>query len=214
MANNITEMVFILDRSGSMNPLTDDTIGGFNSMIAKQKDEKGEAKVTTVMFNNYSETVHDRIDIHDVPELTRKTYCPGGSTALIDAIGGTIDHISKIHKYIRPEDVPEHTIVVITTDGCENSSHKYSASDVRKTIEKKQKEGWEFIFLGANIDSVETAGRLGIREEMAVNYRCDTVGTRINYECINEALRNVRSSGKAGREWRDKIDKDYGSGRK
>ena len=214
MANNITEMVFILDRSGSMNPLTDDTIGGFNSMIAKQKDEKGEAKVTTVMFNNYSETVHDRIDIHDVPELTRKTYCPGGSTALIDAIGGTIDHISKIHKYIRPEDVPEHTIVVITTDGCENSSHKYSASDVRKTIEERQKEGWEFIFLGANIDSVETAGRLGIREEMAVNYRCDTVGTRINYECINEALRNVRSSGKAGREWRDKIDKDYGSGRK
>ncbi len=214
MANNITEMVFILDRSGSMNPLTDDTIGGFNSMIAKQKDEKGEAKVTTVMFNNYSETVHDRIDIHDVPELTRKTYCPGGSTALIDAIGGTIDHISKIHKYIRPEDVPEHTIVVITTDGCENSSHKYSASDVRKTIEERQKEGWEFIFLGANIDSVETAGRLGIHEEMAVNYRCDTVGTRINYECINEALRNVRSSGKAGREWRDKIDKDYGSGRK
>lgn len=210
MKNNVTEIVFILDKSGSMHSLVNDTIGGFNSMLNKQKEEAGEAYVTTVLFSDSSTTIHDRLPISKVPEMTTKDYWASGCTALIDSLGETIDHISKIHKYARPEDVPANTIFIITTDGMENASHKYSAKDVKKTIEKKQKEdGWEFIFLGANIDAVQTADNLGIRPEMAVQYHADVVGTAVNYECMSEAVSCVRTKGKLGSSWRKKADADY-----
>ena len=163
MKNNITELVFILDRSGSMAGLESDTIGGFNSMIQKQKKEDGECFVSTVLFDNESEVLHDRIKLDDVPEMTDDDYIVRGCTALIDAIGDAIHHIGNIHKYARPEDVPENTMFVITTDGMENASHRYNSEEVKKMIERQKEEfGWEFLFIGANIDAVETAARYGI----------------------------------------------------
>ena len=179
--NNITEIVFILDRSGSMGGLESDTIGGFNSMIQKQKKEEGECYVSTVLFDSTVETLHDRVKLSDVPEMTEKEYFVRGCTALLDAAGSTIRHIENIHKYIRKDDVPAHTIFVITTDGMENSSHEFTAEKVKKMIEKKKEEGWEFLFLGANIDAVSTAKSFGIEKEHAVNYHCDAVGTAINF---------------------------------
>ena len=207
--NNITEIVFILDRSGSMGGLESDTIGGFNSMINKQKKEDGECYVTTVLFDSKVETLHDRVKLSEIKEMTDKEYFVRGSTALLDAIGSTIHHISGIHKYVREEDVPAHTIFVITTDGMENSSREYSVDKVKKMIEKKKGKGWEFLFLGANIDAVATAGSFGIAKENAVNYHCDAAGTALNYECLSEAIGSVRKKGKMSASWRKAIDEDF-----
>lgn len=205
-----TELVFILDRSGSMCGLEADTIGGFNSMIEKQKKEDGEAFVSTVLFDNVCEVLHDRVDLQRVAKMTDKDYYVRGCTALLDAIGGAIRHIGNIHKYARKEDVPAKTMFVIITDGMENASNKYSSHQVKQMIEKqKNKYGWEFIFLGANIDAVETAGNIGIAPEMAVNYNCDSEGTQLNYEVISEAVCAVRASKPLDAGWKDRIEKDH-----
>lgn len=208
--NNLTEMVFILDRSGSMYGLEKDTIGGFNSMLLKQKTEEGEAFVTTVLFDNEYQLLHDRLPVKEVPEMTANEYKPRGSTALIDAIGRTIRHIANIHKYQRKEDVPANTIFVIITDGMENASHIYSSDKVKRMIEhEKEKYGWEFIFLGANIDAVETARHFGISEDRAVNYNCDSQGTRLNYEVVSDAVSCCRMSASIQANWSQRIDEDY-----
>ena len=207
--NNITEIVFILDRSGSMGGLEEDTIGGFNSMIKKQKKEDGKCYVTTVLFDSVVETIHDRVDLEKIGEMTDKDYFVRGSTALLDAIGKTVKHIGNIHKYAREEDVPAHTIFVITTDGMENSSREYSSDKVKKMIEKKKEKGWEFIFLAANIDAVETARSFGIAKENAVNYHSDAKGTALNYECVGMAIQSVRRKGKMDCAWREAIDEDF-----
>ncbi len=207
--NNITELVFIIDRSGSMSGLESDTIGGFNSLIRKQKKEKGQCFVSTVLFSNESEVIHDRVHLEDIIEMTEKDYCPNGCTALIDAIGGAIKHISAVHRYIRPEDVPEHTMFVITTDGLENASHKFSAKAVKKMVKDKEKDGWEFLFIGANIDSVETAGRFGIRSDRAVNYHADEKGTSVLYETVCAQVSNLRNRKKVSADWSRPIEEDY-----
>ena len=194
MKKNLTEIVFILDCSGSMNGLEGDTIGGFNSMIEKQKKEKGEALVSTVLFSSRSEVLHDRIPVQDVSRVTKADYVACGCTALLDAIGGAIHHIGNVHKYARPEDVPEHTLFVITTDGLENASRHYDIDRVKSMIERRKKKyGWEFMFLGANIDAVETAGWIGIDADRAVNYRCDGIGTALNFEVLSDAISDVRA---------------------
>ena len=208
--NNLTEMVFILDRSGSMFGLEKDTIGGFNSMLAKQKNEEGRAFVTTVLFDNEYKIIHDRLSVKDVPEMTENDYKPRGSTALIDAIGRTIKHIVNIHKYQRREDVPENTIFVIITDGMENASHIYSSEQVKKMIEhEKEKYGWEFIFLGANIDAVETARQFGIAQDRAVNYKSDSRGTQLNYEVVSDAVSCCRMNAPLSADWSGRITADY-----
>ncbi len=210
MKNNLTELVFILDRSGSMSGLESDTIGGFNAMIEKQKKEDGECLVSTVLFDNVSEVLHDRLKLADIPEMTDKDYTVRGSTALIDAIGGAIRHIGNIHKYARPEDVPEHTMFVITTDGMENASHRFGSDEVKKMIERqKNKYGWEFVFIGANIDAVETARGFGIDESRAVNYHADREGTACVYETLSETVCQVRKTGNFNDNWSERIDKDF-----
>lgn len=187
--NNVTELVFILDRSGSMSPLRDDTIGGFNTMLEQQKESGNKVLVSTIMFNETSSVVHDRADIAQVPDLTRDDYSPVGCTALLDAVGDAVKHIANIHKYARKEDVPQKTMFVITTDGMENASRKYSQKDVKKLIEK-QKEGsnWEFLFIGANIDSVETAESIGIDGRRAVNYTASKAGTKKLFRGVGKAV--------------------------
>ena len=210
--NNITELVFILDRSGSMAGLESDTIGGFNAMIEKQKSVEGEAYVSTVLFDNFSEVLHDRIKLSDVPPMTGKDYTVRGSTALIDAIGGAIHHIGNIHKYARPEDVPEHTMFIITTDGQENASRRYTSGDVKRMIgRQKEKYGWEFLFIGANIDAVETAARFGIGGNRAVNYNADSKGTRILYETLSEPVRAMRANEIISDDWCKNIEDDHNS---
>ena len=210
MKNNITELVFILDRSGSMSGLEKDTIGGFNSMLEKQKREPGQAYVSTYLFDNTAELVHDRVPVKDVPAMTEKVYYVRGCTALLDAIGGAIDHIKDIHRYARPEDVPEHTMFVITTDGMENASHHYSADRVKAMIEhEKTKYGWEFLFLGANIDAVETAGRMGIGADRAVTFRNDSRGIATNYEAVTCAVSAVRRARPLTADWKEQIEKDH-----
>jgi len=210
MRKNLTELVFILDRSGSMSGLETDTIGGFNSMIAKQKREAGEAVISTVLFDNTSEVIHDRVDIQKIEPMTDKQYFVRGCTALLDAIGGAIHHIGNVHKYARDEDRPEHTLFIITTDGMENASHKYSSDRVKRMIERqKTKYGWEFLFLGANIDAVETAGNFGIDADRAVNYHCDSEGTALNYEVLSEAICSVRCSKPIEPKWKERIEEDY-----
>lgn len=211
MKNNITEAVFILDRSGSMAGLEKDTVGGFNAMIQKQKNEPGKAFVTTVLFDNECETLHDRIDVANVPKMTEKEYYVRGCTALIDAIGSTVEHISNIHRYARPEDVPEHTVFIITTDGMENASRKYSSDAVKKMIEQKKESGWEFIFLGANIDAVETASHFGISADRAANYCCDSAGTGLNFTVMANAVSQIRQKGSLGEGsgWKAAIDEDF-----
>ena len=212
MKKGLTELVFILDRSGSMGGLESDTIGGFNSMIEKQKKEPGEALVSTVLFDNLSEVIYDRVPLEKVEPMTEKQYYVRGCTALIDAIGQAIHHIGNVHKYIRDEDVPEHTLFVITTDGMENASHLYSSDEVKAMIEKeKTKYGWEFIFLGANIDAVETAKHFGIDEDHAVDFHSDHIGTALNYEVLGMAVSSVRSGAKLGRKWKKRIEDDYAS---
>lgn len=214
MKKNLTEIVFILDRSGSMSGLEADTIGGFNSMIEQQKQGEGEALISTVLFDNVSEVIHDRVPVKSVALLTREDYSVRGCTALLDAIGGAIHHIGNIHKYAREEDVPEHTLFVITTDGMENASRRYDSETVKNMIERqKAKYGWEFLFLGANIDAVETASRFGIGADRAVNYHADSEGTKLNYEVVSEAICAVRCSAPLTSEWKRRIDEDY-EGRK
>lgn len=208
--NNITELVFILDRSGSMSGLESDTIGGFNAMIEKQKKQEGECYVSTILFDNISEVLHDRVRLEDIQKMTEDDYTVRGCTALIDAIGGAIHHIGNIHKYARKEDVPEHTLFVITTDGMENASRKYTSDQVKKMIKhQKEKYGWEFIFIGANIDAVETAANFGIDRDRAVNYRADSKGTKVLYDTVAEAACNVRASKKLNADWSKQIDDDY-----
>lgn len=207
----MTEIVFILDRSGSMAGLEKDTIGGFNSMLSKQRKEPGEAVVSTVLFDHENRVIHDRVAITEVPDLTDNEYFVGGNTALLDAVGGAIHHIGNIHKYARKEDVPEKTLFIITTDGMENASHRYSYDKVRSMIERqKERYGWEFIFLGANIDAAAEAKRFGIAEAMAANYHCDAVGTALNFEVIGEAITSVRSCAQPlSGNWKKKIEADY-----
>ena len=210
MKKNLTELVFILDCSGSMQGLEADTIGGFNSMLEQQKREPGEAFVSTVLFDDRAEVLHDRLPLSEVNPITHREYWVRGSTALLDAIGGAIHHIGNIHKYVRREDVPEHTLFVITTDGMENASRRYSAQQVREMICCQQKKyEWEFLFLGANIDAVETAGHLGIAPERAVNYHSDSRGTRLNYEAVSRAASSVRASAPLSADWKAEIEEDY-----
>ena len=210
MKKNLTEIVFILDRSGSMHGLEADTIGGFNSMIEKQKKETGEALVSTILFDNAAEVIHDRVSLKAIRELTSRDYCVKGCTALLDAVGGAIHHIGNIHKYARPEDVPEHTLFIITTDGMENASRRYSSMEVKKMITRqKETYGWEFLFLGANIDAVETAAGFGIGADRAVNYRADSQGTQLNYEVLGDAVSAVRQSAPLTAGWKKRIDEDY-----
>ena len=210
MKKNLTEIVFILDRSGSMSGLEADTIGGFNAMIEKQKKEDGEALISTVLFDNVSEVIHDRVSVQNIKPLTDRDYTVRGCTALLDAIGGAIHHIGNIHKYARAEDVPEHTLFVITTDGMENASRHYNAERIKQMIERqKARYGWEFLFLGANIDAVETAGHFGIGADRAVNYHADSAGTQLNYEVLSEAICAVRGSAPLRADWKKRIDEDY-----
>lgn len=210
MKNNTTELVFILDRSGSMAGLESDTIGGFNAMIEKQKKEDGECYVSTVLFDNVSEVLHDRVRLSDIKPMTDREYTVRGCTALIDALGGAIHHIGNIHKYARPEDVPEHTMFVITTDGMENASFRYDSEQVKRMITRqKEKYGWEFLFIGANIDAVETARRYGIDEDRAVNYNADAKGTDLLYESVACAVSSVRKCALLDKGWRENLDRDY-----
>lgn len=212
MKKDLTELVFILDRSGSMCGLEADTIGGFNSMIEKQKKEKGEALVSTILFDNESEVIHDRVPISKIQPLSEKDYYVKGCTALLDAIGQGVHHIKNVHKYAREEDKPEKTLFVITTDGMENASRHYDSARVKKMIEEqKEKFGWEFLFLGANIDAVETAKSFGIDENKAVNYHSDSKGTQLNYEALNSAITSFRACSDIDLNWSEIIEKDYES---
>ena len=210
MKKNLTELIFILDRSGSMSGLESDTIGGFNSMIEKQKKQDGECIVSTVLFDDESRVIHDRVGLDKIKPMTEDDYFVGGCTALIDAIGGAIYHIGNVDKYARPEDVPENTIFIITTDGQENASRRYSSDKVKQMIERqKEKYGWEFLFIGANIDAVETAKRYGIDRNRAVNYNADAEGTSVLYETVSKAVCNVRASKCMADDWSAEIDKDF-----
>ena len=210
MKKNLTEIVFILDRSGSTAGLEDDTIGGFNSMIRKQKMEAGEAYISTILFDNVSEVIHDRVDIRNIEPMTRRDYYVRGCTALLDAVGRAIHHIGNVHKYAREEDRPEKTVFVITTDGMENASREYTYEKVRKMIEhEKEKYGWEFLFLGANIDATKEAARFGIREDRAANYHADHKGTAVIYEAMNAAVCSVRASKTMSADWKKQVDDDY-----
>ena len=210
MKKNLTELVFILDRSGSMAGLESDTIGGFNAMIEKQKQEQGEAYISTVLFDNTSEVIHDRVLLAQVSPLTRKEYYVRGCTALLDAVGSAIRHISNVHKYAREEDIPQKTLFVITTDGMENASHRYSYEKVRSMIEeRKEKYSWEFLFLGANIDAAREAARFGITPDRAANYHADTLGTAVIYEAVSETVCNLRAAKPMAANWKEKIDADF-----
>lgn len=210
MKRGWTELVFILDRSGSMQGLESDTIGGFNAMLEKQKKQPGEAFVSTVLFDDETQVLHDRLRLNKVKPITEKDYYVRGCTALLDAVGGAIHHIGNIHKYARPEDVPAHTLFVITTDGMENASRRYAARQVKEMIRRqKEKYGWEFLFLGANIDAVETAGRLGICPDRAVNYHSDSTGTRLNYQVVGQAVAAVRGNVPLNEHWKDAIEADF-----
>ena len=212
MKKDLTELVFILDASGSMAGLENDTIGGFNGMIEKQKKEPGEAYVSTVIFASNSRVVYDRTPISRIEPMTDRLYYVGGCTALLDAIGGAIHHIGNVHKYAREEDRPEHTMFIITTDGMENASRMYGADEVKRMIQRqKEKYGWEFLFLGANIDAVETAGRFGIGADRAVNYHADALGTEVNYRTVEKAIHTVRSCQPLAANWKDEIEEDFKS---
>ena len=207
--NNITELVFILDKSGSMAGLESDTIGGFNAMIEKQKKLDSACYVSTVLFSDKSEVIHDREKLGEVHPLTERDYQVGGCTALIDAIGGAIHHIGRLHKYFG-ESAPSKTVFVITTDGMENASHKFTAEQVKMMIERqKEKYGWEFLFIGANIDAVETAAKYGINSDRAVNYCCDTQGTEVVYQSVEKAIGQIRVNAPIGADWSEDIAADY-----
>ena len=208
MKKGLTEIVFILDKSGSMSGLEADTIGGYNSFLERQKKEEGDAYVSTVLFSDTNSVIHDRVPISKIEPMNDKQYSVGGCTALLDAIGGAIKHIGNVHKYAREEDRPEKTVFVITTDGQENSSRVYDYEKIKKLVKKQQeKYGWEFIFLGANIDAITEAGRLGIASNRAVRYECDGVGTMLNFECMSESIANFRMAKAMPENWKEKIEK-------
>ena len=212
LKETLTEIVFILDRSGSMAGLEADTIGGFNSLIAKQKKETGKALLSTVLFDDKSEVIHDRVPLEQVPAMTEKEYYVRGCTALLDAIGGAIHHIGTVHKYARPEDRPNKTLFIITTDGMENSSERYTYEKVKSMVERQQSRyGWEFIFLGANIDAISVANRFGIDKNHAANYHADEIGTALNFDVLSEAVCRVRQCEESplSAEWKIRIDEDY-----
>lgn len=210
MNGNFTELVFILDRSGSMRGLEADTIGGFNAMIERQKAESGRALVSTVLFDDQSEVIHNRIDIRRVPPMTEKEYYVRGCTALLDALGCAIHHIGNIHKYASEADRPAHTLFAITTDGMENASCLYGLDCVRRMIQRqKTRFGWEFLFLGANIDAIRTAERFGIDASRAANFHSDREGTALNYEVLSETISSVRRSGSIDEGWKKRIDEDF-----
>ena len=209
MRKGLTELVFIIDRSGSMAGLESDTIGGFNAMIEKQKKAEGTAYVSTVLFSTDRKVIHDRVGLQKVSPMTDEDYQVGGCTALLDAIGKAIHHIGNVHKYAREEDRPEHTLFVITTDGMENASHEYTAAQIKQKIERqKSKYGWEFLFLGANIDAVETAKHFGIGQDRAVSYKSGSEGTKLNYEVISDAVACMRSEAELPMGWKDRIEED------
>lgn len=214
--NNVTEIVFILDKSGSMSGFEKDTVGGFNSTIEKQKKEDGRVYVSTVLFSNESEAIHDRVDIEKIGKMTEEDYVVGGCTALYDAIGDAIHHIGNIHKYARPEDVPEHTVFIITTDGMENASHRYSSKKVKEMIkERTKKDGWEFIFMAANIDAADTAEKMGISPQMAVNFVQDEEGIGASYDAMSMAITGVRKNRSLQScGWRDELDRRNAKKRK
>jgi len=209
MRKDLTELVFIMDKSGSMGGLESDTVGGFNATIKRQKERTGEVLVSTVFFSNESEVVHDRVDIGRILPLKESDYRVGGCTALIDAIGGAIHHITNVHRYIREEDVPERTVFIITTDGLENVSHEYSSNEVKAMIEERKKAGWEFIFMGANIDAVETAKHFGIDEERAVNFIADGKGIQYSSRIASDAVSMLREGKIPGKEWKADAEKDF-----
>ena len=214
MRKNLTEIVFILDRSGSMSGLEKDTIGGFNAMIEKQRKEPGEAYISTLLFDNETQVIHDRVSLDKVPALNDKDYYVRGCTALLDAVGGAIHHIGNVHKYAREEDRPEKTLFVITTDGMENASRTYTYDKVKAMITRqKEKYGWEFLFLGANIDAAKEAGRFGIAPERATNYHADTKGTNVIYETLSSAIGSYRSAPKMAENWKADIESDYNNRR-
>ena len=205
--NGQTELVFILDRSGSMAGLESDTIGGFNGMIAQHRSEGGDVLVSTVLFDHEHEVVHDRVRIADVPALTSKEYYTRGCTALLDAMGDAIHHIKNVHKYARPEDRPARTMFIITTDGMENSSTRYTADQVRAMVKQQEEAGWAFVFLGANIDAVEVAGGLGIRPEFAAEFACDAAGVRENFASLGAMTCAFSAVGEVPIGWAEKIGK-------
>ena len=209
MKKNLTELVFILDRSGSMSGLESDTSGGYNSFLEKQKEEDGSCLVSTVLFNQHSKVIHDRVDLVKIEKMDRKDYLASGTTALIDAMGDAIHHIKNVHKYIRKEDVPANTIFVIITDGLENASHKYSSDDVKRMVEQQKEKGWEFLFLGANIDAVETARTYGIAEDRTSDYLCDEVGIEKNFDALSKSVKSFRACGKIEADWAAPIKEDY-----
>ena len=215
MRKGLTEIVFILDRSGSMSGLEADTIGGFNSLIEKQKKEEGEAIVSTVLFDDECQVLHDRKALEKIEPLTDKDYYVRGCTALLDAVGGAIHHIGNVHKYAREKDRPEKTLFIITTDGQENSSHRYTYEKVKHMVERqKEKFGWEFLFLGANIDAAKEAERFGIRRDRAVDYHADREGTAVNYKVLSQAVSYVRNCEKDSMDaaligWDQEIRVDY-----
>lgn len=214
MRKNLTEIVFILDRSGSMCGLESDTIGGFNSLIKKQKKESGDAIVSTIFFDDTQEIIHDRISLEKIQPITNKEYYVGGCTALLDAIGGAIHHIGNVHKYAKKEDRPQKTLFIIITDGMENSSHKYTYEGVKEMVERQKiKYGWEFLFLGANIDAIEVASKFGIEADYAVNYESDSLGTETNFKTLSKTVSYVRAASyksvSINKNWKKEIEVDY-----
>ena len=210
MNSNLTELVFILDRSGSMAGLEADTIGGFNAMLEKQRREEGNAYLSAVLFSNDSTVLYDRADIKRVEPMTERQYFVGGCTALLDAIGGAVHHIGNIHKYAREEDRPHKTVFVIITDGMENASRRYTYDEVRRIVElQREKYGWEFLFLGANMDAISAARRFGIREDRAVRYECDARGTHLNFEVVSETIGCIREGARPSANWKARIERDY-----
>lgn len=210
MRNNVTEIVFILDRSGSMAGLEADTIGGYNAMLAKQKKAEGKAFVTTVLFDHSYELLHDRINVKDISPITEEDYEVGGTTALLDAIGFSIQKLINVQKRTSEEERAGKVLFVITTDGEENASSEYSADKIKKMVQfQKEKFDWEFMFLGANIDAISTAAQFGIEEDFAVEYHADSIGTQLNYEALSEAVTNLRSGKNIDRNWKQGIERDY-----
>lgn len=212
MKTNRTELVFLLDRSGSMNGLENDTIGGYNAMLEKQKAEPGDAFVTTILFDDQQEVLHDRIDIRGIAPITEREYYVRGTTALLDAMGCAMKKISNVQKYTAPELRADKVLFVITTDGLENASREYSYDRIRAMVEeRKERFGWEFLFLGANIDAIAAAGRIGIHADRAVNYHADSEGTQLNYRAVSAAISEMRCGAPLCADWKAEIEADFRS---
>ena len=210
MKKDFVELVFILDRSGSMSGLEKETMAGFNRLIEQQKEVKGEAVVSTILFDDRFEVLHNRLNIQNVHQMTPEDYYVRGSTALLDAIGRSITKMRRVHKELAEELKPEKTIFFITTDGMENASKEFDYDKLKEYIDlQKEKYGWEFIFIGANIDAIKTAERFGINQDRAVNYRSDEKGTHLNYKVMNETITKLRASKTIDANWKDEIDEDF-----